>query len=477
MELADLSNLSPHPIRERILHPQKSLLAQETNHVLNSVADYFPQIETYKNPQKPIRAKKHSAFTLFTKKSVKWIKMAKSAIGELAVQIPLTLSKTTIYVIAAADEIFKNIHNMPSLPLADAKHFSVAGLVTVPITLIVFFDSLVSLVEALKGSCSEAMFSAALSATAAYGDVIEIPAKVGTYANLFTPAAQLGTWAPILLGVSAVLSVASLINSALSHESTRRLVNELQAASEKAVIEKIFASEDPKLERIKQGLKEISFELDEDVKFLDERRKTQKKFKKEFINSFKAISKVNTPEELSALMLKFSDRGLKLDQETWKALLDVGNIAYLDCLNQLESDKKVYLLSRHFQASGEKLSIALEKIQVTNDPKEIDYTVRLLKNRLSYKTLSDKLSFASTTVGLVVQTIFVAIAFGALTAAAGPAVLVVLIAVTIFSLVKMIVDYQKKKEFEKLMGLDLIKAPHENNATFPAIVDGTTSAM
>ncbi|MBA2727848.1 MAG: hypothetical protein H0U49_06725, partial [Parachlamydiaceae bacterium] len=107
------------------------------------------------------------------------------------------------------------------------------------------------------------------------------------------------------------------------------------------------------------------------------------------------------------------------------------------------------------EVDGKKISTAIARIKNCNDPEKKFNAVRILKSRISYKKLSDKLSIGANAISIISSVIFVVAGFVAAATPAAPVAYALLIGLTIYGIGKMIVDHQKKKNFEKTLDSDL----------------------
>ncbi|MBA2728952.1 MAG: hypothetical protein H0U49_12375, partial [Parachlamydiaceae bacterium] len=291
----------------------------------------------------------------FSNNTVKWLNKArtatKDAFDSLAVKVPLDIAKTAHYVFAATNDIFELLTNVkPAGALLEAKKIAILPLFSIPITLYAFLENLIDFGYTAKDGCSEAIAHAALAATAAFGDVVEIPAKIGGVVNLFQPVAQFAVWSTSLYAVSAILSIAGLILAALSHEKTRDFAAQLKDKSQDAVLTEIFTNDRYTLLRKKlRGMGPSA----------------GKKLDKEFFKALKAITHCHDKKELNATINKFSQKLGNLSLADWRSLEEVSDMAYLHCLEDMNK-RDSEILNKNFEVDGKKISTAIARIKNCN---------------------------------------------------------------------------------------------------------------
>lgn len=380
-----------------------------------------------------------------TDNAIKWLNEKRAAVKDVfnspGVLIPIDLMKITSYIVSLSHDIFKKLHGVkPTGALLEAKKVAIIPLVAIPITLFAFMESMIDFGKSAKNGDNEALAHAALLATAAFGDVVEIPAKIGGVVEIFQPVAQIDIWGPSLYAVSAILSVAGLIYAALSHEKTRGFAAELKEKSQNAILKEIETND--RYASLRKKLNHLGPNVN-------------KKLNKEFFKALKAVAKAHNKNELMATFANFSHEIRYLTYRDWQLLEEVGDIAYINCLKEMDK-KDNSILSRNFQVDRDKILSAIENIKNSNDPKAKSNAVHLLKSRVSYKFLSDKLSITSNTVGIVASVMFVVLGFVAAASPIAPLAYALLIGLTIYGIGKMITDIYKKYVFEEALDQDFL---------------------
>lgn len=418
-------------------------------------------------PKGPNDDEKKSSFG----KAVKWLNSARetvqSKVSSKEARTGFAVWGVVEHVVKAAVGAFKllNQSSASSSPVMHLRKIGVIGLLAVPVVVLTFVDSLVNLAKAVQSASLSAIVDAGLLATAALGSMVDAPAKIAFVVNEFQTVANVAVWGSALGAVSAILSIASMIHTARSHETTRTLVKELESTSNRAFLSSLRERlNQPGSEELKLVLQEIDQEIDI-VKIFDEKAFTE----------IDELGAVGNSKELKKIIAAIETALVNADEIGVLAQLqEVANAAYVECL--LEKDEA--LLARHFKVKGEALKVALESIKSLNKPAERHTAVSHLKIRLADKLFMDKFSILLNNVNLAISIAFVVIGLVASATPAAPAVYAISAIVGVIVIAKMIYEHQQKKEFERNMGIRLpkpvpIHAPEQKPRRISSLWDGS----
>lgn len=149
----------------------------------------------------------------------------------------------------------------------------------------------------------------------------------------------------------------------------------------------------------------------------------------------------------------------ELRPESMQALEELANVAYIEKLKNM--NEKV--LERHFQVDGKTFKASIERIwhvyqnTVGNDHDtavyKLEKAVAILKGRISESKMFHIWSIVARIVALIASIIFLALSFGVVCAPLAPIAYILMACLGITSIIKIFIEYQRKRAFEEQIGM------------------------
>jgi hypothetical protein len=353
-------------------------------------------------------------------KAIKYVK--NSIVVDLATKT-ISLSSDIIKAIASAlpkMEVTNDLLKQLQKEIGKIKKVTVASLVSVPFTLfdvgIKFFDFIKEAYHFCRTGNKGQITNVALLALAAFGDLLELPGKVARGVALFMDV-PMAIWTTALSTAAAVFSISSIIYSVRSHMESTKVINEMENAKNKAI-----------LNYLKNNLPSTDISINKDY----------------LLSEIEKALKNNKLSDLPAVVKTFFEIEGKKSSLIVKDALYAGKMGSLNSIKNRDDA----FLSKHFQLEGEKIKSAIASIEKSNSHKKIDSLCDILDKRISTKRLSDKLSALADTVTLVAGIMFLVLEFGVACSPLAPIAYALVIAAGSCVLAKAIIEYFLKKRAE-----------------------------